>query len=762
MLKATGISKIFKTKRGEVTALAPCSLEFGESGLVLVCGESGGGKTTLLNILAGTDSPSSGTVECSFGKYYGSFVFQGGRLSDSLTVEENFQLVKRMFPEKCKDFREDAERFGLTPLLNRKPSELSFGEVQRAAIIRTAMAGRPVLFADEPTANLDEENCRMVAELLKEISRERLVIVSTHEREYFDDIADRIIFLKRGKIISDSSKAGGEAPSAEENAAAEPLPEGGTDGEVNGGADSGINICAPVLGAKTAFWLAGKTLRRTAVAVALTVVFLAVCVFSLTTFSNLYFSDDITSTIAAVRNDGSAVFELKKDHISYGTYGLNMIINGGDTSPVTDEELEQFKEDYGAVFFCDGNFDLSVPDATINGIPVSRIYVSDSCFLPVQYGSADLNGGIAISSVSAERVRSAYGVDDIGDMIGLQAGGFTISCIYSVESAAYDSKALPYEDVEGLEGRVVMSEEAFLQRIADACGRVCTLRKSITGTDIEGEFRFGAFSRVKDEPMYFTPVYGEDGPAAGEIYVSERYASQNGGAEAILGTEQTFLFAGPDGKFAPNTFTVSGIFDTAYTEYFILSDGDALDLALKYGEWRMNGNTGICLPEYSEGDVRELKAAGFSENSYLTENIAEALDWFDSLNSVLAVVCGISGICALAALIFYAAFAFARCGREVGILRSFGLSSVRASLVFFCQLCVAVAAALVIGAAVGIASVSAWNSAAFAAAGAMTVYFVPLCLLVSLGTAAVAFGFGALFVYLCAVAKSSARFLRES
>ena len=87
--------------------------------------------------------------------------------------------------------------------------------------------------------------------------------------------------------------------------------------------------------------LAGKTLRRTAVAVALTVVFLAVCVFSLTTFSNLYFSDDITSTIAAVRNDGSAVFALKKDHISYGSYGLNMIINGGDTSPVTDEELEQ-------------------------------------------------------------------------------------------------------------------------------------------------------------------------------------------------------------------------------------------------------------------------------------------------------------------------------------------------------------------------------------------------------------------------------------
>lgn len=98
MLKATQIGKVYKTSRGEVTALAPCSLEFAESGLVLICGESGGGKTTLLNILAGTDVPSSGGVQCSYGKNYGAFVFQGGRLSDSLTVEENFKLIEKSSP----------------------------------------------------------------------------------------------------------------------------------------------------------------------------------------------------------------------------------------------------------------------------------------------------------------------------------------------------------------------------------------------------------------------------------------------------------------------------------------------------------------------------------------------------------------------------------------------------------------------------------------------------------------------------------------
>lgn len=262
MLKATNISKVYKTKRGNVTALAPCSLEFGGHGLVLICGESGGGKTTLLSILAGIDGPSSGEVECSYGKNYGAFVFQGGRLSDSLTVEENFELIARLFPEKCGDFRADAEKFGLVDLLMRKPAELSFGEVQRAAILRAAMANRPVLFADEPTANLDEENCHKVAELLKDISRQRLVIVSTHEREYFEDIADRIIFLKRGKVVSDTKK------SEEEGAQAASEDEGART----------ANVSAPVFGFRSAVWLAAKTMRRTAVSAALAFISLLICV----------------------------------------------------------------------------------------------------------------------------------------------------------------------------------------------------------------------------------------------------------------------------------------------------------------------------------------------------------------------------------------------------------------------------------------------------------------------------------------------------
>lgn len=780
MLKATQISKVYKTSRGEVTALAPCSLEFAESGLVLICGESGGGKTTLLNILAGTDVPSSGGVQCSYGKNYGAFVFQGGRLSDSLTVEENFKLIEKIFPERCADFRDQAQKFGIHDLLNRKPSELSFGEVQRAAILRAAMANRPVLFADEPTANLDEENCRRVAELLKDISRRRLVIVSTHEREYFEDIADRIIFLKRGNIVSDTRKSeekigvsadgkGGAVGGAE---LAGKGPKGRQTDFRHAAADNfAVNSSAPRFGIGTAFWLAGKTLRRTAVAVALTMVFLVVCLFSLITCTNIFFADDIGKTVAAVRADGSPVFELKRDYVSFTEifdesfgrhYGesIDLYFNDGDDySPISDEQFEELSEQYGAVPFYDSGSLFSAPGSR-DGIPVRRIYVSDTCFFPVAYGSAELGEGIAISVAAAERYSRYFGADSAEDMLGKQAGGYTITCIYSAKSAAYDSVELSMELEEDYLGRIVMSPDMFKEHCIGY--QMCNVTLYTPG--VNGDYsalRFGAYSHVADDSYYFSPMYGEGGPQKGEIYVSQYYASQHGGAEEVLGTQITYNFVTADGGYIPYTFTVTGVFNTGWGWYCVFSDEDAYQIALHSGEWRMYDNIGICLPEYQPRDIYELKEAGYSENSYLSENISEAKDWFETLTGILAIVCAVSAVCAFAALVFYAVYAFAKCGREVGILRSFGLSPVRASAVFFCQLLVAAAASLVLGTLIGLVAIPAWNAAAFSAAGAMTVYFAPLCLATAAVAAVAAFAVGALFIYLSALKKSSARFLRE-
>lgn len=763
MLKATQISKVYKTSRGEVVALAPCSLEFAESGLVLICGESGGGKTTLLNILAGTDVPSSGGVQCLYGKNYGAFVFQGGRLSDSLTVEENFKLIEKIFPERCADFRDQAQKFGIHDLLNRKPSELSFGEVQRAA-----MANRPVLFADEPTANLDEENSRKVADLLKDISRRRLVIVSTHEREYFEGIADRIIFLRRGNIVSDTRKseeknsesADGKGSAAGGAELAGKGPKGRQTDPRSVAADNfAVNSSAPRFGIGTAFWLAGKTLRRTAVAVALTMVFLVVCLFSLITCTNIFFADDIGKTVAAVRADGSQNYDLKRDYVEYDNEMLNFMINGDDYSPISDEQFEELSEQYGAVPFYDSSSLFSAPGSR-DGIPVRRIYISDTCFFPVAYGSAELGEGIAISVAAAERYGRYFGADSAEDMLGKQAGGYTITCIYSEESAAYDGRELGMEFEEDYLGRIVMSPDMFKEhRIGYQMCNVALYTPGVNGD--YSDLRFGAYSHIADDSYYFSPMYGEGGPQKGEIYVSQYYASQHGGVEEVLGTQITYNFVTADGGYIPYTFTVTGVFNTGWGRYCVLSDEDAYQIALHSGGWRMHDNIGICLPEYQPRDIYELKEAGYSENSYLSENISDAKDWFETLTGILAIVCAVSAVCAFAALVFYAVYALAKCGREVGILRSFGLSPVRASAVFFCQLLVAAAASLVLGTLIGLVAIPAWNAAAFSAAGAMTVYFAPLCLAAAAVAAVAAFAVGALFIYLSALKKSSARFLRE-
>ena len=246
------------------------------------------------------------------------------------------------------------------------------------------------------------------------------------------------------------------------------------------------------------------------------------------------------------------------------------------------------------------------------------------------------------------------------------------------------------------------------------------------------------------------------------MYVSEKYASRHGGVEALLGTQVSYDVITADGGYLTFTFTVTGAFHTVYSDFnAVFSQEDARKIMLVGGEWRMDDRSGICLPEYQPRDIYELKEAGYSENSYLSENILEAKDWFETLTGILAIVCAVSAVCAFAALVFYAVYAFAKCGREVGILRSFGLSPVRTSAVFFCQLLVAAAASLVLGTLIGLVAIPAWNAAAFSAAGAMTVYFAPLCLAAAAVAAVAAFAVGALFIYLSALKKSSARFLRE-
>jgi putative ABC transport system ATP-binding protein len=223
ILETRDVSKLYRIGNRTISVLDAVSLSVRDGEFLVIKGESGSGKSTLLAILSGLDRPDSGRVlldqtditdldedtlaplrNSTFG-----FVFQSFHLVPSLTALENV-----MFPAELrgdKNARQAAEallqRVGLAERLSSYPHQLSGGEKQRCAICRALINQPRLVFADEPTGNLDSVNGTAVLDLLLELHRERqtTLLMVTHSPEIAER-ADRVITLKDGRIVSDQSR----------------------------------------------------------------------------------------------------------------------------------------------------------------------------------------------------------------------------------------------------------------------------------------------------------------------------------------------------------------------------------------------------------------------------------------------------------------------------------------------------------------------------------------------------------------------------
>lgn len=235
MLETKELVKIYKPKKGvPVTALDKVSLKFPDKGMVFLLGKSGSGKSTLLNVLGGLDSYDGGEIVIkgvssknfkqqhfdSYRNTYVGFIFQEYNVLDEFSVGANIALAIELQNRKASD-REindilkqvDLEGFGA-----RKPNELSGGQKQRVAIARALVKKPQIIMADEPTGALDSNTGRQVFDTLKKLSETKLVIVVSHDREFAEQYADRIIELSDGRVISDVELD--TAPVTEKEAAA--------------------------------------------------------------------------------------------------------------------------------------------------------------------------------------------------------------------------------------------------------------------------------------------------------------------------------------------------------------------------------------------------------------------------------------------------------------------------------------------------------------------------------------------------------------
>ena len=226
MIELKNLNKIYRLKNGvTIEALNDVNIKLPKKGMIFIVGKSGSGKSTLLNIIGGLDSPTSGKIIVnnknitnfkkedfdSYRNTYVGFVFQEFNILNQFNVYENIELSLKLQNKKVNKNEVDEllKKLGIEKLGLRKTNELSGGEKQRVAIARALIKNPQLILADEPTGNLDEKSSKQIFDILKEISKEKLVVVVSHDVASANKYASRIIEIKDG-IVTDTDQVSEE------------------------------------------------------------------------------------------------------------------------------------------------------------------------------------------------------------------------------------------------------------------------------------------------------------------------------------------------------------------------------------------------------------------------------------------------------------------------------------------------------------------------------------------------------------------------
>lgn len=234
MLELNAITKDYPVGEGKVRALKGIDLKFRDTEFVSILGQSGCGKTTLLNIIGGLDRYTSGDLiidgistkvykDVDWDAYRNlriGFVFQSYNLISHMTILDNVAMALTLSgvgrAERNRRAREALAKVGLAEQVKKLPNQLSGGQMQRVSIARALINDPEIILADEPTGALDSATSVQVMELLKEISKTKLIVMVTHNAELAEQYSTRIVRLKDGEVIGDSDPYDGSDAAAKE------------------------------------------------------------------------------------------------------------------------------------------------------------------------------------------------------------------------------------------------------------------------------------------------------------------------------------------------------------------------------------------------------------------------------------------------------------------------------------------------------------------------------------------------------------------
>ena len=468
MLELKGITKTYPAGGENVEALRGIDLRFGQQGFVSILGPSGCGKTTLLNIIGGLDQYTSGDLIINgkstrdfkdrdwdaYRNHSIGFVFQSYNLIPHQSVLQNVELALTLSGvskrERRARAREALERVGLKDQLRKHPTEMSGGQMQRVAIARAIVNNPDIILADEPTGALDTETSVQVMDILKEISKDRLVIMVTHNPELAERYSTRIINMLDGKVTHDS------APLSEENTMA----------ALRGHAETAHPKKLPSMSLKTAFGLSLKNLFTKKGRTILTSFAGSIGIIGIALIYAV--SNGMTAYIDAVQEDTLSAYPLmleaqhvdsssllttfmgkaqsSTEHGDDGVYQKAMIyemMNALNANQAQENDLRSFKAHLEAVR-SDPDSDDPLKTA------VSGVQYTYDTQLQVYTRGAD--GNIMVSDLQTlmQEMMGDYLQTDFSGMLALRDSAMT-----STQSAMMNSMALWREMLPGEDGAVI-------------------------------------------------------------------------------------------------------------------------------------------------------------------------------------------------------------------------------------------------------------------------------------------------------------------
>ena len=637
-IKLENVNKIYNEgSPSEYHALKDVNLEFDNSGLTLILGESGSGKTTLLNVIAGLLSITSGEIRTPFKDSYASFVFQDAQLLDDFTILDNLKYVVKMAGVEDKAV-ELLEKFNLLKYKDHKANELSGGQKERLAIIRALLLDKPILLCDEPTGNLDSKNSKDIRNILKEESKDRLVIVVSHDKELFSEVADRIITIEDGTIVNDET--------------------------INKNIiDKDFYANNSNLSLKNASRFSLQNVKKSPIRYCLTILSLIISLLIILVGLNVFLVDESTS-----RKNIYDDYNLSYISVMNGTKGQYTEYDG-----VSYEEYLSVKEDYDDVMLC---VDDSI-NGVFNGTIFDSLYLTNSTKLDILYGNNMVSENEAIiSDVMAFEMSKHYNVE-IKELINFVSNEHYNIKIVGIYDTDFNEKALDFQN--GLVGGNV------IRTIYVTSDTYKNMLKC------NGSFSLNLFY----EEEYKTLYIGVKNTLTGmNVEIPNNISLDNNKLRYL---NSRYLQTAHDGYYTPKESDFSELelssisyidgdgmyispelFDKLYEEVFVYS----------------NGNVALLFDHY---DLSLIKY--FENNGYLfATDIDASIYYVINIQTKIAIVELIIGFLLLAVtailIINYVFNNYLKNRREIGILSSIWIPKKQMWKLFFLDLVILIAVAI--------------------------------------------------------------------